>query len=98
MTPRMPFDMATSMEPASSGVSVEAPPSVYSTSMSRPASLKKPCFSRDVDHGAVPEAALGDRDLQRFGTGRRRKRHGDEADQQREYPVHVILPADVAAI
>ena len=41
----MPFDIATSMEPASSGVNVEAPPSVYNTSMSRPASLKKPCFS-----------------------------------------------------
>src|SRR6266404_33306 len=45
MTPRMPFDIATSMEPASSGVNVEAPPSVYNTSISRPASLKKPCFS-----------------------------------------------------
>jgi hypothetical protein len=41
----MPFDIATSMEPASSGVNVEAPPSVYNTSISRPASLKKPCFS-----------------------------------------------------
>src|SRR6476469_5931756 len=45
MTPRMPFDIATSMEPASSGVNVEAPPSVYNTSISSPASLKKPCFS-----------------------------------------------------
>src|ERR1043166_1062952 len=41
----MPFDIAMSMEPASSGVNVEAPPSVYSTSISKPASLKKPCFS-----------------------------------------------------
>jgi hypothetical protein len=36
----MPFDIAMSMEPASSGVSVEAPPSVYSTSISRPASTQ----------------------------------------------------------
>jgi len=83
--------MAMSMLPAITGVSVEAPPSVEDFDI-EPGFLEVPLLQADIDEGAVPEAALRDRDLQRFRAGARRGRNAGQAHQQSKYRPHGVLP------
>jgi hypothetical protein len=45
----------------------------------------------DVDEGAVPKAALGDRDLQGFGGGSICRRNGYQSDKQNKCLTHHVL-------
>src|SRR5262249_59390674 len=53
--------------------------------------LEVALLEADVDEGAVPKAALGDRDLQGFGRSAFRRHHCDQHHRQCQYFAHDIL-------
>ena len=57
-----------------------------------PGLLEITLLEPDIDEGAVPEPALGDRDLQSFGAGAVRGGNGGQARQQCKCLPHGILP------
>ena len=56
--------------------------------MSRPVSLKKPCLTPNSMKLRVPEAALGDRDFERFSAGARCGQRSCQYDRKCEGTAH----------